>query len=227
MNLRARHLPLVLLGTAIGAGIGWVVSLILPNGVLPEFEKAIGFERTWEVIGGLVGAALTVLLLLVRSVRDPKAEPSRNITRINGIGSMLIGRRDVAPDRSYQTTEWFVVFFLPVFPVCEYRVTARGRGAYVIHSKGAPRMSEVVKVYLAELAAGGFLLAAVFLQSLLIALVGLVSVIIFTTFLWIRERKEARAHGVVYSRNFCRKCGYRLTGNASGVCPECGTSTPA
>jgi hypothetical protein len=220
-------LPLVLLGMAIGAGTGWIVSLILPRGILAEFEKAIGFERTWEVIGGLVGAALTVLLLLVRSVRDPKAEPSRNITRINGMGSMLIGRRDVAPDRSYRTTEWFVAFFLPIFPVCEYRLTARGRGSYVIHSKGPPRLSEVVKVYLAELAVAGFLLAALFLRSLLIAFVGLVIVINFTTVVWIRERKEARASGVVYSRNFCRKCGQRLTGNATGVCPGCGTSTPA
>ena len=25
----------------------------------------------------------------------------------------------------------------------------------------------------------------------------------------------------------CRSCGYNLTGNVSGVCPECGTSTGA
>ena len=25
----------------------------------------------------------------------------------------------------------------------------------------------------------------------------------------------------------CRKCGYNLTGNVSGVCPECGTEVPA
>ena len=24
----------------------------------------------------------------------------------------------------------------------------------------------------------------------------------------------------------CRHCGYNLTGNISGVCPECGTSVP-
>lgn len=27
--------------------------------------------------------------------------------------------------------------------------------------------------------------------------------------------------------NDCRKCGYNLTGNTSGRCPECGTPTPA
>ena len=26
---------------------------------------------------------------------------------------------------------------------------------------------------------------------------------------------------------FCSACGYNLTGNASGVCPECGTQIPA
>jgi hypothetical protein len=29
------------------------------------------------------------------------------------------------------------------------------------------------------------------------------------------------------SSNACRKCGYNLTGNASGVCPECGTPVPS
>jgi len=31
---------------------------------------------------------------------------------------------------------------------------------------------------------------------------------------WRRQRK-----------GLCRKCGYDLTGNVSGVCPECGTPT--
>lgn len=36
----------------------------------------------------------------------------------------------------------------------------------------------------------------------------------FTTFLWRRDRRIQPGH--------CR-CGYNLTGNVSGVCPECGT----
>lgn len=35
-----------------------------------------------------------------------------------------------------------------------------------------------------------------------------------------RGRRQAR-HGL------CGRCGYNLTGNQSGVCPECGTSVPA
>jgi hypothetical protein len=33
----------------------------------------------------------------------------------------------------------------------------------------------------------------------------------------LRIRRRARRNG------FCQKCGYNLTGNVSGVCPECGT----
>jgi hypothetical protein len=36
-----------------------------------------------------------------------------------------------------------------------------------------------------------------------------------TAFLWYRDRPTPRSH--------CRQCGYDLTGNESGVCPECGT----
>ena len=40
-----------------------------------------------------------------------------------------------------------------------------------------------------------------------------------TAFLWWRDR-----HRIPPGR--CQKCGYNLTGNVSGVCPECGTPTP-
>lgn len=35
-------------------------------------------------------------------------------------------------------------------------------------------------------------------------------------FWWINRREERRANGQ------CVECGYSLTGNRSGVCPECG-----
>ena len=37
-----------------------------------------------------------------------------------------------------------------------------------------------------------------------------------TLFLWWRDRRRSRA-------GHCRRCDYDLTGNTSGVCPECGT----
>jgi hypothetical protein len=36
-----------------------------------------------------------------------------------------------------------------------------------------------------------------------------------TAYLWWRDRRQIPA-------GHCRKCGYNLTGNVSGVCPECG-----
>ena len=38
-----------------------------------------------------------------------------------------------------------------------------------------------------------------------------------TAFLWYRDRRPPPGH--------CQHCGYDLTGNISGVCPECGTPT--
>jgi hypothetical protein len=35
------------------------------------------------------------------------------------------------------------------------------------------------------------------------------------------------AYQVRHRRGHCRNCGYNLTGNTSGVCPECGTTLPA
>lgn len=40
-----------------------------------------------------------------------------------------------------------------------------------------------------------------------------------TTILWRRDRCRRRP-------GRCRKCNYNLTGNTSGVCPECGLATP-
>jgi len=38
-----------------------------------------------------------------------------------------------------------------------------------------------------------------------------------TALLWWRDRKPPRGH--------CQRCGYNLTGNLSGVCPDCGEPT--
>jgi len=36
-----------------------------------------------------------------------------------------------------------------------------------------------------------------------------------TTILWLRDRRPGKGH--------CPHCGYNLTGNESGICPECAT----
>jgi hypothetical protein len=40
-----------------------------------------------------------------------------------------------------------------------------------------------------------------------------------TLWLWHRDRRRPRP-------GYCRRCDYDLTGNVSGVCPECGTPIP-
>ena len=44
-----------------------------------------------------------------------------------------------------------------------------------------------------------------------------VVVAIPTAILWYRDRRPPKGH--------CRKCGYDLTGNVSGVCSECGAES--
>ncbi len=42
---------------------------------------------------------------------------------INGIGTTLYGKREVNfLDNSYIATKWFIVFFLPIYPLESYRV---------------------------------------------------------------------------------------------------------
>jgi hypothetical protein len=48
-------------------------------------------------------------------------------------------------------------------------------------------------------------------------LAGLAAVLPIVQALMIRRRRQLRYLGC------CKRCGYSLTGNVSGVCPECGT----
>ncbi|MGZ5036933.1 MAG: hypothetical protein ACXWG1_09370 [Usitatibacter sp.] len=40
----------------------------------------------------------------------------------NGIGTTFYGKRQFEPDGSYVTTKWFVIAFVPVFPMGSLRV---------------------------------------------------------------------------------------------------------
>ena len=42
--------------------------------------------------------------------------------RINGIGTIYYGHRDELPDSSYIPTRWFVLLYLPIFPLGSFRV---------------------------------------------------------------------------------------------------------
>ena len=41
---------------------------------------------------------------------------------INGIGTHLYGKKDIAEDGSYISSKWFIFFLLPIFPIASYRV---------------------------------------------------------------------------------------------------------
>ncbi|MEL7051930.1 MAG: hypothetical protein AAGM45_09095 [Cyanobacteria bacterium J06588_5] len=45
-----------------------------------------------------------------------------------GIGTTYYGKRDVAEDGSYITTEWVVFVYLPILPLRSYRVRPAGSG---------------------------------------------------------------------------------------------------
>ncbi len=40
----------------------------------------------------------------------------------NGIGTTLYGYADPLPDRSYIATKWFVLFWIPLFPLASFRI---------------------------------------------------------------------------------------------------------
>jgi hypothetical protein len=52
-------------------------------------------------------------------------------------------------------------------------------------------------------------------------LVVALTAIFAASFWWLRGRCRRK-----FGRNGCPACGYNLTGNTSGVCPECGTPVP-
>lgn len=47
------------------------------------------------------------------------------MSTFNGIGTMYYGRDDPWPDGSYVTTEWVVVFWIPLYPTGSFRVTCK------------------------------------------------------------------------------------------------------
>ena len=50
-----------------------------------------------------------------------------SLSTINGIGCKLYGATDTDPATgSYLSTYYFVFFFIPIFPICRYRVTSSG-----------------------------------------------------------------------------------------------------
>ena len=77
----------------------------------------------------------------------------------NGIGTTFYGQRDFRKDGTYVTTEWFVLFCIPVIPVRSLRVRYQGQGerpwylgfgssaSYAVYEKNWPHWKQVLYTY--------------------------------------------------------------------------------
>jgi hypothetical protein len=106
----------------------------------------------------------------------------------------------------YYSDEMGIGFGTGVFFLCTYsRNSVVVTGSYAIPF---PLDLGLRWLYYGHPSGSGFLLVIPFwLLSSALA--------IPTTFLWWRDRKR-------FPAGHCQTCGYDLTGNVSGVCPECG-----
>jgi hypothetical protein len=76
-----------------------------------------------------------------------------------GFGTTFYGKRDFRPDGTYITTEWIIVFALPVIPLRSLRVQYRGPAerrfpigfgssdSYSMYAKTRPNIRQVVYTY--------------------------------------------------------------------------------
>lgn len=67
-------------------------------------------------------------------------ESAPSLYTFNGCGVTLYGKTDVDPESgSYMATYYFALIFIPIFPICRYRVTSSGGNSYRFLGKGPLR----------------------------------------------------------------------------------------
>ncbi len=67
-------------------------------------------------------------------------DSSPSLYTINGCGVTLYGNTDLDPESgSYMATYYFVLIFVPIFPICRYRVISTGGSSYRFLGKGPLR----------------------------------------------------------------------------------------
>ncbi len=72
------------------------------------------------------------------NLKPIKEAPSMHT--INGFGTTLYGRSDYDPDsETYVSTLYFVVFFIPLFPIARYRIKKMGDGKFSFYGKAPLR----------------------------------------------------------------------------------------
>ena len=158
MNLEPKHFPAILFGGLIGAFLGFIISLFIKQNLFPEIEKVIGTKGLYILFGAIAGVAFSIIKLVIKSAQSNDNEFAHNFTQINGMGSFLFGKSDIKEDESYMTTEWFTILWLPVFPVCRYRLIAHKRrpfssnATYTLLEKHPPKAKHIIKVYMIDIA---------------------------------------------------------------------------
>ncbi len=138
------------------------VQAALESGAPGRLERLLRRKRKFEPDPGVkqaIGALLADRRLFVRPIRS-----APGMFTFNGIGTKLYGRRDYDPsDGTYIATLWFVVLFIPIFPIRQYLVRDAGGNAYNFFGKvamtGAPRTVRLALLLVLPLAvaAGSFL----------------------------------------------------------------------
>jgi len=77
---------------------------------------------------------------------------------LNGIGTTFYGQRDFNRDGTHITTEWIVLFYIPILPIRSMRVKYRGESDgprfgigscrnYAVYEKRWPDWRQVISVY--------------------------------------------------------------------------------
>ena len=157
MNLNAASFLKIAIGASGAAVVFWAISFLIPKGMLGTYEEILGLQLLGAIFGAVLGAAATVIAIVVSDSRRPETGAAANFTMINGMGSMLIGKSDVRDDGSYVTTEWFCLLWLPLFPVCNYRIAVvsdqtivpliAGPRRFVIMEKHPVRLKDMARGY--------------------------------------------------------------------------------
>ena len=121
------------------------VAAILLSTIACNFTWADEFiesERLYEEALRLAQNTLGAIRIQVRLEEIRKSAQQQRVfgkpinstpalTTYNGIGFTLYGCTDVDPEtKSYTTTHYFTIFFIPIFPISRYRVIAAGERSW-------------------------------------------------------------------------------------------------
>ena len=115
---------------------------------------AVGAEAKGQINSNLAIARKNALLF---SKLTPIDSPP-SLSTINGIGFKLYGATDFEPEtKSHLATYYFVFFFIPIFPICRYRVIPDD-GGYRFLGKAPLRQSDKLHLGAAVAALAFFVL---------------------------------------------------------------------